>query len=324
MSSGIQKYGRMMYLSSSSSGGQHDVAKPSPKRGTDAALGGRRKYENKSCNICCRRKVKPAVADAPLQKTYTVSVLDKKRSVNDGAIPKYYVEGCHEAIIDRETFLLVQEEIARRSSLYKGGKKRVYSSKYALSGNVVCSHCGNIYRRVVWYTGGEKPVVWRCVSRLTPGQECPARTVSEEDLHAAVASAVNMAYASRDEIISVLKENIESVIGSDVDEEIEVIDNMIRKSQMDLLDAGKDEARIQEIGERIVSLRERRQNVLTQAALRKDEIDRIKAMIRFIEEQTGEAEYSEILVRRMVEKVTIHDDRITVEFKSGLAIDVDA
>ena len=97
---------------------------------------------------------------------------------------------------------------------------------------------------------------------------------------------------------------------------------MIRKSQMDLLDAGRDEARVQEIGERIVSLRERRQNVLTQAALRKDEIDRIKAMITFIEEQTGEAEYSEILVRRMIEKVTIHDDRITVEFKSGLAIDV--
>ena len=206
----------------------------------------------------------------------------------------------------------------------KGGKKRVYSSKYALSGNVACGHCGNIYRRVVWYTGGEKPVVWRCVSRLTPGQECPARTVSEEDLHAAVASAVNMAYASRDEIIPVLKENIESVVGSDVDEEIEVIDNMIRKIQMDLLDAGKDEARIQEIRERIVALRERRQNVLTQAALRKDEIDRIKAMIRFIEEQTGEAEYSEVLVRSMIEKVIIHDDKITVEFKSGLAIDVEA
>lgn len=244
--------------------------------------------------------------------------------MNDGAMPKYYVEGCHEAIIDKETFLLVQEELARRSALYKGGKKRVYSSKYALSGNVACGHCGNIYRRVTWYVGDTKPVVWRCVSRLTPGEECVGRSVPEEELHAAIASAVNMTYANRDDIIPVLKENIESVVGCDVDEEIEVIDNMIRKSQMDLLDAGKDEARIQEIGERIVSLRERRQDVLTQAALKKDKIDRIKAMIRFIEEQTGEAEYSEILVRRMVEKVTIHDDRITVEFKSGLAIDVDA
>ena len=264
------------------------------------------------------------IGDALLQKTYTVSVLDKKRSWNDGVMPKYYVEGCHEAIIDRETFLLVQEEIARRSSLYKAGKKRVYSSKYALTGNVICAHCDNIYRRVVWSVGNEKPVVWRCVSRLTTGQERSARTVPEEDLHAAIASAVNMAYSNRDDIIPVLKENIENVVGCDVDDEIEVIDGMIRKSQMDLLDAGRDEARVQEIGERIVSLRERRQNVLTQAALRKDEIDRIKAMIGFIEEQTGEAEYSEALVRSMIEKVTIHDDRITVEFKSGLAIDVDA
>ena len=33
------------------------------------------------------------IGDALLQKTYTVSILDKKRSVNDGAMPKYYVEG---------------------------------------------------------------------------------------------------------------------------------------------------------------------------------------------------------------------------------------
>lgn len=87
----------------------------------------------------------------------------------------------------------------------------------------------------------------------------------EEDLHAAIASAANMAYSNRDDIIPVLKENIENVVGCDVDDEIEVIDGMIRKSQMDLLDAGRDEALVQEIGERIVSLRERRQNVLTQA-----------------------------------------------------------
>lgn len=99
---------------------------------------------------------------------------------------------------------------------------------------------------------------------------------------------------------------------------------MVIWKEKELLDSGRDEAKIEAIGERIVSLRERRQDVLTQAALKKDEIDRIKAMIRFIEEQTGEAEYSEALVRSMIEKVTIHDDKIAVEFKSGLAIDVEA
>lgn len=76
------------------------------------------------------------IGDALLQKTYTVSALEKKRSQNDGNLTKYYVEGCHEAIIDKDVFLRVQVEIARRSNLITDGKKRVYSGKYALSGIV--------------------------------------------------------------------------------------------------------------------------------------------------------------------------------------------
>jgi site-specific DNA recombinase len=34
-------------------------------------------------------------------------------------------------------------------------------------------------------------------------------------------------------------------------------------------------------------------------------------------------EYDEQLVRRLIEKVTIFDDKLTVEFKSGVEIDVE-
>ena len=34
-------------------------------------------------------------------------------------------------------------------------------------------------------------------------------------------------------------------------------------------------------------------------------------------------EYDEPLVRRLIEKVTIHEDKFTVEFKSGVMVDVD-
>ena len=57
------------------------------------------------------------IGDALLQKTYTVSVLDKKRVPNNGIVPKYYVEGSHDAIIDKDTFLRVQAELVRRSSI---------------------------------------------------------------------------------------------------------------------------------------------------------------------------------------------------------------
>ncbi len=34
-------------------------------------------------------------------------------------------------------------------------------------------------------------------------------------------------------------------------------------------------------------------------------------------------QYDEPLVRRLVEKVTIYEDKFTVEFKSGVTVDVD-
>ena len=71
------------------------------------------------------------MGDALLQKTYTVDVLTKKRVSNNGIVPQYYVENNHEAIIPRQLFMQVQEELFRRAHLKtEGGKtKRVYSSK---------------------------------------------------------------------------------------------------------------------------------------------------------------------------------------------------
>lgn len=87
------------------------------------------------------------IGDALLQKTYTVDILEKKREANKGQVPKYYVENSHEAIIPKDIFLKVQEEIARRSNLTNGTTKgkRIYSGLYALSGIVFCAYCGDIF-----------------------------------------------------------------------------------------------------------------------------------------------------------------------------------
>ena len=72
------------------------------------------------------------IGDALLQKTYTVSVLDKKRVPNNGLVPKYYVEGSHEAIIDKDTFLRVQAELARRSSIKTGEIRKLASRVFVI------------------------------------------------------------------------------------------------------------------------------------------------------------------------------------------------
>ena len=67
-----------------------------------------------------------------------MNTLEKKRVANNGIALKYYVEGSHEAIIDKDVFLRVQAEIARRANILVDGKKRIYSSRYALSSIVFC------------------------------------------------------------------------------------------------------------------------------------------------------------------------------------------
>ncbi|HBG7968844.1 TPA: integrase [Clostridioides difficile] len=47
-------------------------------------------------------------------------------------------------------------------------------------------------------------------------------------------------------------------------------------------------------------------------------------MTDFLNEQSCELEeYDEQLVRRLIEKVTVFDDKLTVEFKSGVEIDIE-
>lgn len=267
------------------------------------------------------------IGDALLQKTYTVSILDKKRAANNGEMPKYYVEGSHEAIIDRDVFMKVKAEIARRANLNPDGKRRVYSSKYALSSKVFCGHCGDIYRRVKWNNRGCKSTVWRCVSRVLKGKmdfDCPARTVKEEVLQGAIVTAVNDAYARKTTVISLLKRNIEETVFDDLEAKIAAVDAQLTSLQENLIAIAGDEEAEERIGSQISELREYRQNLLAESAERSDLKNRMNDMIAFLDEMPQTiTEYSEVITRRLIDRITIFDEKIVVEMKSGLQIEVE-
>lgn len=53
--------------------------------------------------------------------------------------------------------------------------------------------------------------------------------------------------------------------------------------------------------------------------------ERMEDLISFLDKQTeAVTEYSEPLARRLIEKITIYDEKLVVEFKSGLAVDAEA
>jgi|GEM_PF-155394 len=224
------------------------------------------------------------IGDALLQKTYTVDFLSKKRVVNNGIVPQYYVENSHEAIIPRELYMQVQEEIARRANLRTGnGNKRVYSSRYALSSIVFCGECGDIYRRVHWNNRGKKSIVWRCVSRLEEkDSNCKSRTISETDLQDSVVKAINQIITGKDDFMDVLMKNITAVIGDDFDGNIANIEGQLKELQDELIGKANSSEDYDTTVNEIYRLRELKQETLEYNAEQQAKRQRITEMTDFL------------------------------------------
>lgn len=139
------------------------------------------------------------IGDAMLGKTFSTGCINRQVKQNTGERLQSYVENNHPAIIPREMFYRVQEEMARRASkrkvMQRHGKTELgkYSAKYALSELLVCGECGTPYKRCTWARNGKKRIVWRCVSRLEFGTKyCHGSpTLDEEKLHQAILGALN-------------------------------------------------------------------------------------------------------------------------------------
>jgi site-specific DNA recombinase len=121
-------------------------------------------YESSIRKMLSNEKYK---GDALLQKTYTVDFLSKKRVVNNGEVPRYYVEESHPPIIDKETWDAVQLEMERRRAFaetHQIQKIDYASDQQPFAGRVICGNCSRAYGRKVWNSTDERlrRVVWRC------------------------------------------------------------------------------------------------------------------------------------------------------------------
>ena len=268
------------------------------------------------------------IGDALLQKTYTTDFLTKKRIKNNGTVPQYYVEGDHEAIIPKDIFLLVQEELARRRAVHlsNNGKRRAYSCKHCFAQMVFCGDCGEFFRRVHWNNRGCKSVVWRCVSRLeNTGHVCRARTVNEEYLQEVVIQAINQVLCKKDDFLKALQTNIATVIKQGDTLSPEVIDERLRELQKELLKKANQKDDYDAIADEILRLRDMRKQAEVDSVVRDEQMRLIRDLQDFIRQQpTTITEFDETLVKRLITKITVFEDHFTIDFKSGVTIDIKA
>lgn len=281
--------------------------------------------------------------DCILQKTVTVDCISKTRKANQGEAPMYIVENNHPAIISREVFNRVQEELIRRQALRaKSDKTSITAtgkySKYALTEVLQCAECGSRYRRVTWTAHGRKKIVWRCISRLDYGtKHCKdSITVEEEALHGAVVRVLNR-FHTEDEstYLTLMKATIGEAIGiNGGSEEIDLLTRRIdtlNKRMLDLVNetvaAGKDvessEDEFKGISDQIEQLN--RRIAAIQESIHKDgsrqaRLEEIQSIIA--KRVANKTQYDDSIVRQMIECIKVHSDgRLTIIFGGGYEIE---
>lgn len=158
--------------------------------------------------------------------------------------------------------------MVRKANMKAGNKKRVYSSKYALSSLVLCSKCNDIYRRIAWYNRGKRSIVivWRCCNRVDNGPEaCNADTIPEEELQMATVKAFNQLHESKESMLKVLMNNIKQAIDTSGDS-IQEIDTKLEELQKELLKKANSKQNYDKLANEIFELREKKQNVMVDSA----------------------------------------------------------
>ncbi len=136
--------------------------------------------------------------DALLQKSFTTDFLTKKKKINEGEIPQYYVENNHEAIIDPEVFEMVQMEFERRSA-----ETNCHGGLYAFSHKIKCGECGSWYGSKVWHSNDKyRRKVWRCNSKTYGDTKCKTPHLTDEAIIEKFISAVNKLLKNKKSVIA--------------------------------------------------------------------------------------------------------------------------
>ncbi len=276
--------------------------------------------------------------DVLAQKTFKDSVIGGKIQKNTGQLQQVLVQNNHPAIISRELYYEVQEEMKRRtaakspSTKSSTGRTR-YSSKYALSERLVCGECGTLYRRCTWTIRGKKKIVWRCVSRLDHGTKyCKGSpTMEETALQSAIMNAVNSVMGSREDLVNGItdavllmlkpKENAVYTLGEVKRRILELTTEFDRLFNIDGSEE-KHQKRFSEITHELAELKKQRDEISAQLRNNQGVQDRIQRMSTAADRMEHHlAEWDEEMIRQIIHTVeVISADRIRVVLTDGSVV----
>jgi len=268
--------------------------------------------------------------DALLQKSYTTDFLTKKKKINEGEIPQYYVKNNHEAIIDPAVFDMVQIELENRTP---GPNRR--SGVSIFSSRIKCSECGSWYGSKVWHsTSKYRRTIYQCNHKYDNDNRCQTPHFDEETIKAFFISAVNKLLSDRDEVL----ENFELIKSAvfdtadlekeqdELENELEVVAGMIQQAISENAHSALDQEEYQEryngLVDRFDLAKARHTAVTDEITDKQTRLSTINAFLCTLQNQEDLlTEFDEKLWCSLMDYATVYDkDDVRFIFKDGTEI----
>lgn len=267
--------------------------------------------------------------DALLQKSYTVDFLTKKKKVNEGEIPQYYVEGNHEAIISPEVFEMVQQEMERRN---KRGRR---SGVHLFSGKIRCGECGSWYGSKTWHSNDKyKKTIWQCNHKFNGDHKCTTPHLADEDIHRYFISAVNQLLAQKDAIIASLTGGLtlafdlaplqtqEAALIEEVQRLADAVEKCIYENAHVALDQTEYQKRYDGLVHRYDEAKAKLDAITEQISDKKARRATIEEFLKVLQEQDGlVTDFQTNLWCGLVDFMTVYSaDDVRITFRNGMEI----
>lgn len=267
---------------------------------------------------------------ARLQKSFTTDFLTKKKKINEGELPQFFIEDSHEAIIEPTVFDMVQQEMARR----KPGKNR-HSGVGMFSSKIKCGSCAAWYGSKVWHSNTKyRRTIWQCNSKFKNVEKCTTPHLDEETIKTLFVSAVNKLLTEKDEIIANLAitrdtlfataslEAEAKALQSETAITAELTQKCIDENARTALDQSEYQEHYNRLAERYNTAKTKFDEVSEQITQRKVRSEMMDGFIAELQKQEGLiAEFDERLWHSLLDFATVYgEDDVKFTFKDGSKI----
>ena len=150
--------------------------------------------------------------DLLLQKFFHEDFRTKKKRKNTGELRKVYVKNSHDAIIDKQTFKAVQQEIERRSlrqAEIMAHRNAVHDNNKLFTGLISCGCCGGAYVRKYTNAKSGDQAIWICSQYFKYGKSaCQSQRISENILINKTKEILDAPELNRAQILEKIKQII--------------------------------------------------------------------------------------------------------------------